>query len=248
MRADGLFQMLKEAIPWPMTAEKRARKLWISDETWKLVDECAALLCSPNHTQAEAHQLNHHVKQAFKADRTRRAEAAGAAIEADMQKGDLQGALKWAKAWYRHAGDCPPKPLRHNLRAVTVEYHDLYMEQPPLGAPIPVLVEPFAVLDDCLSEEEIACMVHRLQKGKAPGPLRMRTDHLKEWLAAAQRDEKPDDCLWCILVDLVQHVHETGDLPSELPWETMVLLPKGSRGYRGIGLFVSLLEAPHQHP
>jgi hypothetical protein len=38
------------------------------------------------------------------------------------------------------------------------------------------------------------------------------------------------------MVELVQHAFETGELPTELPWSVLVLIPKGSGGYRGIGL------------
>jgi hypothetical protein len=38
------------------------------------------------------------------------------------------------------------------------------------------------------------------------------------------------------MVELVQHAFETGELPTELPWSVLVLIPKGSGGCRGIGL------------
>jgi hypothetical protein len=58
----------------------------------------------------------------------------------------------------------------------------------------------------------------------------MRTDHLKRWLAMAKREEQPDRTTWVKLVTLVKHVYVTGDLPTALPWATMVLPPKGSGG------------------
>ena len=38
------------------------------------------------------------------------------------------------------------------------------------------------------------------------------------------------------MVTLVHRIWDTGELPTALPWSAMVLLPKGSGGYRGIGL------------
>ena len=41
-------------------------------------------------------------------------------------------------------------------------------------------------------------------------------------------------------MELVQHAFETGNLPAELVWATVVLLPKGGGQFRGIGLLESL--------
>jgi retron-type reverse transcriptase len=64
----------------------------------------------------------------------------------------------------------------------------------------------------------------------------MRTDHLKGWLAAATKEERPDRTQWDVLVTLVGHMWQTGELPTVLPWSTMVLLPKPDGSSRGIGL------------
>jgi hypothetical protein len=37
-------------------------------------------------------------------------------------------------------------------------------------------------------------------------------------------------------VELVQHIFETGNLPLELNWSVLVEIPKGSGGFRAIGL------------
>jgi len=55
-------------------------------------------------------------------------------------------------------------------------------------------------------------------------------------LAEAEKEEGPDSTKWDHLVTLIQHVYETGVLPATLPWAIMVLLPKASSGYQGIGL------------
>jgi hypothetical protein len=54
MHADTLFQSLTDAIPAPVPATKRAWQLWISNETWKMVDERSALRQHPNHDHTEA--------------------------------------------------------------------------------------------------------------------------------------------------------------------------------------------------
>ena len=42
------------------------------------------------------------------------------------------------------------------------------------------------------------------------------------------------------LVDIVQHVWQTGEIPQELDWTFLVLIRKGTTDTRGIGLLDSL--------
>jgi len=78
--------------------------------------------------------------------------------------------------------------------------------------------------------------VKGLRAGKVLGPTGMRADDLKAWLFAARRREAPDGTNWCRLVELVQEIYHTGVLPMELLWSVLVLLPKDSGGFCGIGL------------
>ena len=48
----------------------------------------------------------------------------------------------------------------------------------------------FAVEDGVPDEGEIEWAVKRLRNNRAAGPLRMRADDLKGWIAAARREEK----------------------------------------------------------
>ena len=64
----------------------------------------------------------------------------------------------------------------------------------------------------------------------------MRAEHVKAWLKLAQQEENPDTHHWDTLVELVQHVWQTGEMPTCLTWSTVVMLPKASGGFRGIGL------------
>jgi hypothetical protein len=70
-----------------------------------------------------------------------------------------------------------------------------------------VHVGPFPVDDSCPSEEEIAKEVVCLRPGRAPGASGMRSEHLKGWLEAATRKERPDRFAWDLLVTLVQHAY-----------------------------------------
>ena len=65
----------------------------------------------------------------------------------------------------------------------------------------------------------------------------MKAEHLKGWLAAAMKEEQPDRSKWDALVTFVDHIWQTGDFPTALPWAILVVLPKPDGGTRGIGLW-----------
>jgi hypothetical protein len=70
MHADALFQSLMEAIPPPVCASKCVWRSWISDGTWKMVDEHSALRRRPNHDRAEARRPDQQIQHALQANRT----------------------------------------------------------------------------------------------------------------------------------------------------------------------------------
>jgi len=234
-RVDTIFQALKKEVVPPLPRERR-RNSWISDTTWTLVDERAAMRRSPQFDRTAYRRVDRGVKAAIKADRLRRAEEAAEAINQHLSDNNLQEAWNRTKAWYTQASDRPCAPSRADIQQVSDEYRDLYRQVEPPGDPIPVLVAPFDINDEIPTEDEIEAAVKGLRAGKAPGPTGMRADDLKAWLFAARRREAPDGTNWCRLVELVQEIYRTGVLPTEIPWSVLVLLPKDSGGYRGIGL------------
>ena len=64
----------------------------------------------------------------------------------------------------------------------------------------------------------------------------MTVEHLKAWLRAATREKEPDTETWEKVISVIQVEFREGYTPEALRWTTMVLIPKGSREYRGIGL------------
>jgi hypothetical protein len=119
-KADALFQELKEAATSP-TRETRARASWMSDSTWHLVDERAALHHSRNNDWAKARRLTHRIQQAIEADRKRHTDMAGTAIEELLRSGNPKRAWSRLKAWHKHARDCPSKPSRQDLQGKWTE-------------------------------------------------------------------------------------------------------------------------------
>ena len=122
---------------------------------------------------------------------------------------------------------------------------------PTPGDNIPVKIEPFEVEDKVPDEGEIEWAVKRLQNNHSRGPSRMRVEHLKGWLAVAQRGEKGETAdkegggqedtregaeNWARVVELVQTAFRDRDLAEEANWRAVVLIPKGKKDYQGIGL------------
>ena len=66
----------------------------------------------------------------------------------------------------------------------------------------------------------------------------MKAEFVREWLADARKspEEGQDTQRWDKYVELITHIFETGELPQEIPWSLLVLLPKPDGGTRGIGL------------
>ena len=65
---DAMFQTLVDAIPPRMLTEKRARRGWISESTWTLVDKRAAMRQAGHRDQATLHRLGRCIQRAFQAN------------------------------------------------------------------------------------------------------------------------------------------------------------------------------------
>jgi hypothetical protein len=70
----------------------------------------------------------------------------------------------------------------------------------------------------------------------------MRAEHLKALLHRATKENATeDDCLgWKQICKTVQQIFDTGDIPQEMTWSILVLIPKTSGGARGIGLLETM--------
>ena len=64
----------------------------------------------------------------------------------------------------------------------------------------------------------------------------MMVQHMRDWLEAATRRTNPDPTPWLALVDLIQHIFRTGNIPTPMCWSYLTLLPKPDGGVRGISL------------
>ena len=157
---------------------------------------------------------------------------------------NLRAAYQEVAKWYRFFGGRPPKPSREDLRKVAETYQAIYSASPPVGPPIPTMVTPAPVDDRVPTEDEIADAVYRLKNNKATGPTGMKAEHFKEWYEAARPEPKPGEPdapvprpeKWNRLVELIQHMFRTGEVPTKCAWSFLAVIPKPDGGQRGVGL------------
>ena len=109
----------------------------------------------------------------MKGDRRRRSEEEGAEGETLLGLDPPLHREAWhqLKGWYRDAVNCALPSARVTLEQITAEREDLYSYVLPLGANIPIYVEPFPVDDLVPTEDEIEWAVKRLQNHRSGGLL-----------------------------------------------------------------------------
>ena len=78
------------------------------------------------------------------------------------------------------------------------------------------------------------------RNGRAGGSGSMKAENIKVWLRGIVEEEEEGNertgNLWRIFVHLIQTIWEQGEVPRQMLWMVVVLLPKGGGDYRNIGL------------
>jgi hypothetical protein len=158
----------RRSIPWSLPAEpsdgdvlvaclvenrtakpptRRAKKPWVSDATWRLVDQRAEL--KRRDTPSEVlKEVNDKIHRSLKRDRKTRVTDAGAEIEAALDSDDLQLAWDIAKGWYRNASPRAPKPSNRDFKQLNQERALLYTAEQPPGESIPIRLDSPFTIDD----------------------------------------------------------------------------------------------------
>ena len=173
-------------------------------------------------------------------ERTKRADNVTCSIEGHFKSGDLKEAWCCLKGWYTVASVMPPKACHNSTDKQTAEREELYWKASHPGNPIPIDAETFD-LDDLIPEDaEIRVLAAVLRNGRAEGSGRVRAEHMKTWLCGTIEDEdngkENTGDLWQLLFRLVQAIWDKGEIPQQMLWMVVILLPKGGGDFRGIGL------------
>jgi hypothetical protein len=161
-------------------------------------------------------------------------------------------AIRHLKGWYRAALETQAKPCYHTMERQTSERVNLYARRISPGDPLPIHVDRIEINDDAPLDGEIRIAASELSNGRAAGASGMRAEHVKEWLRGIRRQEEDLERLggspgdgdhWRLFVQLVQAAWNHGEIPRQLLWIIVVLIPKGGGDYRGIGLLEPIWKA-----
>jgi hypothetical protein len=186
--------------------------------------------------------MQREVHKSLRADRDARTKHVGEMISHELARGNVQEAFRHLKGWYRSATDTQARPCFQTMDRQTAERIDLYRRCDSPGLPIHVGENLFDVQDDTPTDGKIRTAVSELSYGRSAGASQMRAEHLKDWLQGMREEEESEGAnttsgdKWRALTKLVQMVWNEGRIPPQLGWVITVLVPKGSGGYRGIGL------------
>ncbi len=146
------------------------------------------------------------------------------------------------------AEDRPPPASPKTMVRQTAEHVELYARAPPMGEALPFNFPHFEISDDMPTDSEIRKVVGGLRNGQAGGAPGMKTEHIKVWLDEIQHKEKAAmenhgreadpgaSHKWRIFIELIQATWNWGEIPEQMSWMIVILLPKGGGDFTGIGL------------
>jgi hypothetical protein len=172
----------------------------------------------------------------------------GDAIEVELAKGDVQEAFRLLKGWYRVALETVACPCPQMMAQQMEDRVELYWQRDSPGDPLPINLQGPVIPDEVPSDHEIRDAARDLPSDRAGGVSTMRAEDIKQWLCGITLEEDlqkgPDNVgegnNWHLLVGLIQAIWMQGEILQQLTWVIVVLLPKGSRDYCGIGLLEPL--------
>ena len=121
-RTDEIFAALQGAVPRAQPREAR-RNAWISEGMWRLIEERVSARRYPRYGQAFKLRQGKAVQKSLAADRQRRADEAGAEVEA-LVKADpplIQEVWYRLQGGYKAAVERAPPPARATPKRVTAE-------------------------------------------------------------------------------------------------------------------------------
>ena len=236
LKLDSICHDIEQAALPPVSIPEQRSKSWISAASWRIVNQKNSLWKLPSPTNHTAYRhLTRSLKASLREDRKKRATTADALAEAELNQDRIKEAWNVIHRSLIKVEDQPLPPSRENLRKVTTDCMTLYSKSLPPDM-IPIIVAPFDIDDVVPEPDKIAQAVWGLKNEKSPGPSKVRAEHLKEWVREAYREDHPHQGNWNRVVDLIQSCFRKRQVPSQMSWSTVVLLPKGNGDYQGIGL------------
>ncbi len=195
--------------------------------------------------------IGREIKSSLAADRKQRAANTASTVENHLGNGAVKEAWHTLKGWYRAVEDRPPSACPKTMAKQMAKRVELYARAPPMGTPLPFNFPVFKIPDEVPTDKEIRAVVSGLKNGRAGVATGMQAEHVKAWLADIRHEEKvardnPGGIAnaeggglgnkWWVFVQMIQTIWDRGEIPMQMSWMVVVLLPKGGGDFRGIGL------------
>jgi hypothetical protein len=136
----------------------------------------------------------------------------------------------------------------------TAEWVALCARRDSPGDPLPINIDSVPINNGTPTNAKIREAAQQLSNGQAPGALGMHAEDVKRWLHGMRLEEDPESGTgnknagdnWRMFLKLVQAVWDHGNIPPQLLWVIVVLIPKGGGNYRGIGLLEPMWKVCEQ--
>jgi len=239
-QADEILEELRSHATDREKTDGRSNS-WISDPTWRLIDQRTASRKIGNQTTTR--QLGRQVKRALHGDRMARAAAAAASACSLLEEGKIRDAFGAIKGWYKSASPRPAKPSIEELELTRAEYKNLYSAEEPSEAPFPIFAEPSDINDGPPTESEVVESLNTLRNHRAAGATGITAEDLKDWHFNA-RPEDPEEIpdplavtIWEKVLEIVKLAFVDGVVPQAFTHGILVLIPKDKPNvFRGIAL------------
>jgi hypothetical protein len=202
-----------------------------------------------NLPHAAAPRVGCEIKSSLAADCKQCAANATSTVESHLSNRAMKEAWRALKRWYWAVEDRPPPACPETMVKQMAKHVELYTSAPPMGTSLPFNLPYFKIPDGVPTNEEIRAVVLGLKNGRAAGATGMRAEHVKTWLSDIWHKEKvalenPGRIAdtgylgkkWRIFVKMIQAIWDREEIPMQMSWMVIVLLPKGGGNFQGIGL------------
>jgi Endonuclease-reverse transcriptase len=157
---------------------------WVSDYTWRLIDQRASMRRQDNPNDEHSIQhLSQQIRKSLRRDRKRRTTEAGEKNQQLLDENDTLGAWAILRRWYRQVQTKVTKPSLIDMGTIHNTFQQLYKRDtdlPPTNIPVTYTATP--VPDHPPNDFEITLAVQKLRLHKAPGPSGLTTEDVLHWM------------------------------------------------------------------
>ncbi len=157
-----------------------------------------------------------------------------------LSGGDVQEDFRYLKGWYQNVLESMARPCPQTMEQQTAEQVALYARRDSPGDPSPSISVP--INDGTPTDAKVREGAKKLTNGQAPEASGMRAKDVKRWLHGMRLEDDPESGMgnknagdnWRLFLKLAQAVWDHGNIPPQLLWVIVVLIPKGVSTIEGL--------------